>query len=88
MKAVPKYLLGQSASFELPARNEIWQRQGTKKVLEKGGLRHEARVHLCRTGLKGRSGLPVGKQLKFMCTHHCMAQGLAKRFGVCMCTTP
>ena len=86
MRAAGKYLmLGDGRSFELPRYNHIWERYGTQQVLEKASLSHRAVVYLCRTGMVGKSGNPVGKQLQFMSTHKSFAEHLHKCFGTCEC---
>eukprot|EP00435_Cladocopium_sp_Y103_P014865 s1182_g3.t1 len=66
MENVSKYLmLGNSRSFELPRNNNIWKREETKEVLSNCGLKFDAEVFLCQTGMVSDSGMPVGKVLIF-----------------------
>ena len=66
MDNVSKYLmLGNSRSFELPRNNNIWKRDETKRVLHETGMKFDAEVFLCQTGMVSPSGMPVGKVLIF-----------------------
>ena len=89
MDAIPKYLdegiVADSTSFELPLSNSIWDRSETKHVLEKGGLKFCQDVHLCQAGYKGKDGLPIGKVMRFRCTHEQFCLSLRGRFGKCSC---
>ena len=86
MRAASKYLkLGDAGSFELPLRNHIWKRELTQQLLSSCHMFHGAVVHLCATGQKSKSGLPVGKSLRFACTHEEFASELSARFGSCTC---
>ena len=86
MKAAAGYLkLGDAASFELLLRNEIWKRAGTQQLLKRFHLCHVTNVYLCATGHKSKSGLPVGKCLRFACTHGEFAACLDAKFGSCSC---
>ena len=86
MRSAVHYLsLGDACSFELPRYNTIWNRFGTQRTLSKARLFHQCHVHLCRTGMKGRSGLPVGKQLRFMSSEPMFARKLHLTFGTCSC---
>ena len=78
--------MGNAASFELPRFNQIWERFGTQRLLEKAALLHTAHVWLCRTGVKGKTGLPVGKQLRFQSTAEAFAIHMHVKFGTCTCT--
>ena len=48
---------------------------------------HPIDVWLCTTGMVSRSGLPVSKRLRFMCSHSECARKLFSMFGVCSCQT-
>ena len=78
--------MGNAASFELPRFNQIWERFGTQRLLEKAALLRTAHVWLCRTGVKGKTGLPVGKQLRFQSTAEAFAIHMHVKFGTCTCT--
>ena len=87
MRATARYLgLGNAGSFELPLRNNIWQRVGTQQLLKSCHLSHAVEVCLCATGQKSKSGFPVGKKLRFVCTHERFAEVLHAKFGVCVCS--
>ena len=47
--------LGDCSSFELPWRNEIWNRFLTKETLRKAGHLCDVQVHLCATGFRTAS---------------------------------
>ena len=81
----PIPLLGDTRSFELPGSNSIWGRNETQVVLETCGLKHSCEVFLCRTGLAGKSGSPVGKTLVFCSDAFQMCKYLHCRFGNCQC---
>ena len=86
MRSVGGYLkLGSSRSFELPFHNQIWSRDLTKDVLEKGFLSHGCQVFLCQTGMKNRDDIPIGKSLGFATSHFPFAKLLHDRFGFCRC---
>ena len=86
MQAVSGYLkLGNSRSFELPFYNQIWSRDLTKDVLEKGFLSHGCQVFLCQTGMKNKDDMPIGKSLGFATSHFPFAKLLHGRFGFCRC---
>ena len=86
MTNVSKYLgLGDSKSFELPRNNNIWKRPETKQVLEQCGLQYNAEVFLCQTGLRARSGYPIGKCLIFCSASANFCNVLTKKFGWCEC---
>ena len=86
MRAAIGYLkLGDAGSFELPLRNGIWKRELTQQLLLSCHMFHDAVVHLCAAGQKSKSGLPVGKSLRFACTHEEFASELSARFGSCTC---
>ena len=57
--------LGSSSSFELPKSNTIWDRWFTQRLLDREKYFFDCYVHLCRTNLRGRNGLPIPKQLRF-----------------------
>ena len=77
MRATARYLgLGNAGSFELPLRNNIWQRVGTQQLLKSCHLSHAVEVCLCATGQKSKSGFPVGKKLRFVCTRERFAEVL------------
>ena len=62
MKSAGRYLqLGDACSFELPRYNNVWSRFGTQQTLCRARLMHECHVHLCQTGVRSRSSLPVWK---------------------------
>ena len=42
-------------------------------------------VRLCKTGLIGKSCLPIGKQLRFVSTSGAFVTSLERRFGQCDC---
>ena len=66
MDGISRYLmLGNSRSFELPRNNNIWKRTETKQVLQQTGMKFDAEVSLCQTGMQADSGLPIGKGLIF-----------------------
>ena len=44
-------------------------------------------VHLCSTGLRSRSGRPVGKKLGFTSSSKPFVMTLSKLFGSCKCTS-
>ena len=71
-------------SFELPKGNAVWSRGLTVEVLSKGGMNHFQDVHLCQAQYKIASGTPIGKVLRFQCSHSAFCQSL-KRFGTCTC---
>ena len=71
-------------SFELPKGNAVWGRELTVEVLAKGGMNHFQDVHLCQAQFKASNGLPVGKALRFQCSHLSFCQSL-KRFRTCTC---
>ena len=71
-------------SFELPKGNAVWSRELTVEVLSKGGMNHFQDVHLCQAQYKIASGTPIGKVLRFQCSHSAFCQSL-KRFGTCTC---
>ena len=77
--------LGDQASFELPKNNQIWDRELTHKTLERSGLIFSGTVRLCKTGLIGKSCLPIGKQLRFVSTSGAFVTSLERRFGQCDC---
>ena len=86
MKSAGRYLqLGDACSFELPRYNNVWSRFGTQQTLCRARLMHECHVHLCQTGVRSRSGLPVGKQLRFMSSEPMFARRLHMMFGTCGC---
>eukprot|EP00435_Cladocopium_sp_Y103_P030605 s3930_g7.t1 len=86
MENVSKYLmLGNSRSFELPRNNNIWKREETKKVLSNCGLKFDAEVFLCQTGMVSESGLPIGKVLIFCSASAGFCNLLTKKFGWCEC---
>ena len=81
-----KYLnLGCAGSFELPLHNDIWKRFGTQKLLREACLEFQAVVCLCATGVRSKSGAPVGKKLRFQCSHAAFARVLHDLFGECTC---
>ena len=83
---VGKYLkLGARSSFELPWRNEIWGRQLTLETLRCAGHNFDTPVHLCSTGLRSRSGRPVGKKLGFTSSSKPFVMTLNRLFGSCNC---
>ena len=85
---VGKYLkLGAHSSFELPWHNEIWGRQLTLETLRCAGHDFDTPVHLCSTGLRSRSGRPVGKKLGFTSSSKPFVMTLSKLFGSCKCTS-
>ena len=87
MRAAARYLkLGDAGSFELPLRNNIWQRVGTQQLLKSCRLSHAAEVCLRATGQKSKSGFSVGKRLRFVCTREKFAEVLHAKFGVCSCS--
>ena len=82
----PKYLmLGNSRSFELPRNNNIWKRTETKQVLHETGMKFDAEVFLCQTGMQADSGLPIGKVLIFCSASAGFCNYLTKKFGWCEC---
>ena len=86
MTSVEPYLnFGDSHSFELPKRNQIWSRPQTKSVLERCGLNYDSEVALCQTGLTNSEGVAVGKKLKFFSTSPKFAHLMTKKFGTCNC---
>ena len=86
MSSASFYLsLGDQASFELPKNNQIWDRELTHKTLERSGLIFSGTVRLCKTGLIGKSCLPIGKQLRFVSTSGAFVTSLERRFGQCDC---
>ncbi|CAL1159105.1 unnamed protein product, partial [Cladocopium goreaui] len=86
MSSASFYLsLGDQASFELPKHNQIWDRELTHKTLERSGLIFSGTVRLCKTGLIGKSCLPIGKQLRFVSTSGAFVTSLERRFGQCDC---
>ena len=86
MSVVSSFLkLGDSASFELPLRNEIWSRAETVAVLAEVGLNHDADVKLCKTGMTNADGIPVGKVLRFKSTSKWFEKFLHERFSECEC---
>ena len=86
MTSVEPYLnFGDSRSFELPKRNQIWSRPQTKSVLERCGLNYDSEVALCQTGLTNSEGVAVGKKLKFFSTSPKFAHLMTKKFGTCNC---
>ena len=86
MSVVSSFLkLGDTASFELPLRNEIWSRAETVAVLAEVGLNHNADVKLCKTGMTNADGIPVGKVLRFKSTSKWFAKFLHERFSECEC---
>ena len=86
MRSVSGYFkLGNSRSFELPFYNQIWSRDLTKDVLEKGFLSHGCQVFLCQTGMKNKDDMPIGKSLGFATSHFPFAKVLHNRFGCCSC---
>ena len=88
MRSAERYLrLGDGRTFELPKQNMIWKRWGTQNVLRASGLVYPVDVWLCATGVLSRSGLPVSKRLRFMCSHLECAQKLFDMFGSCSCQT-
>ena len=78
--------LGDQASFELPKRNQIWDRELTGQTLEQNVLIFSGTVKLCRTGLIGKDRLPSGEQLRFVSTPGAFAMSLERKFGQCECT--
>ena len=86
MDNVSKYLmLGNSRSFELPRNNNIWKRDETKRVLHETGMKFDAEVFLCQTGMVSPSGMPVGKVLIFCSASAGFCNLLTKKFGWCEC---
>ena len=86
MDGVSKYLmLGNSRSFELPRNNNIWKRTETKQVLHETGMKFDAEVFLCQTGMQADSGLPIGKVLIFCSASAGFCNYLTKKFGWCEC---
>ena len=86
MQSVEGYLvLGDSKSFELPVRNNIWKRPEAQRVLERNGLEHFSDVSLCQTGMCNQAGEPIGKKLRFFSTSACFSNYLTNKFGVCAC---
>ncbi|CAE6933000.1 unnamed protein product [Symbiodinium sp. CCMP2592] len=82
-----KYLqLGDGRSFELPYFNDLWKRHGTQKLLTDACLIFHVQVHLCATGMMSNSGLPIGKQLCFACSHEVFSRKLRELFGTCRCS--
>ena len=81
-----KYLnLGCAGSFELPLHNDIWKRFGAQKLLREARLEFQAVVCLCAAGVRSKSGAPVGKKLRFQCSHAAFARVLHDLFGECTC---
>ena len=74
-----------SISFELPKTNSIWNRDVTKRLIERAGLKHSQEVFLCQALYRGKDGKPINKVLRFQTTHLSFAQSLGRRFGVCFC---
>ena len=84
--ASERYLnLGDSRSFELPKRNDIWTRKETIDVLHNTGLNNIADVYLCQTGLVNQQQIPIGKCLRFCSTSPKFCSTLARKFGSCQC---
>ena len=85
---VADYLvLGDSASFELPLRNEIWSRPETVETLEACNLVHRAQVKLCKTGVSTGAGVPIGKTLLFVSNSEAFSSTLDRRFSECTCAS-
>ena len=61
-------------------------RVGTQQLLKSCHLSHAVEVCLCATAQKSKSGFPVGKKLRFVCTHERFAEVLHAKFGVCACS--
>lgn len=80
--------LGSSSSFELPKSNTISDRWFTQHLLEREKHFFDCYVHLCRTNLRGRNGLPIPKQLRFTSCSEAFVSHLFKKFGVCNCQRP
>ena len=84
--ASERYLnLGDSRSFELPKRNDIWARKETIDVLHNTGLSNIADIYLCQTGLVNQQQIPIGKCLRFCSTSPKFCSTLARKFGSCQC---
>lgn len=77
--------LGNSSSFELPLHNDIWGRWKTKQLLDKQKHIYAVNVWLCATGLIGRAGDPIGKQMKFTSNVEKLTKHLEHKFGTCRC---
>lgn len=89
IKCAASYMqLGSSSSFELPKSNTIWDRWFTQHLLEREKHFFDCYVHLCRTNLRGRNGLPIPKQLRFTSCSEAFVSHLFKKFGVCTCQRP
>ena len=80
-------VLGDSASFELPLRNEIWSRPETVETLEACNLVHRAQVKLCKTGVATGAGVPIGKTLLFVSNSEAFSSTLNRRFSECTCAS-
>ena len=77
--------LGDCSSFELPWRNEIWNRYLTKETLRKAGHLFNVQVHLCATGFRTASGKAVGKSLGFTSNSRPFVMIMNQNFGQCKC---
>ena len=77
--------LGDCSSFELPWRNEIWNRFLTTETLRKAGHLFDVQVHLCATGFRTASGRAVGKSLGFTSNSRPFVMIMNQNFGQCKC---